>query len=48
MFRKDLLNLDLWIGLLINPDYNHDRIILEKTAYLHTNKFFNIFGEEMD
>ena len=21
MFRKDLFNLDLWISLLINPDY---------------------------
>ena len=44
MFRKDLFNLDLWIGLLINSDYNHDRIILEKTAYLHMNNFLNIFN----
>ena len=43
MFRKDLFNFNLWIDLLISPDYNHDRVILEKTAYLHTNKFFNIF-----
>jgi hypothetical protein len=45
MFRKDLFNFNLWIDLLICPDYNHDRIILEKTAFLHSNKFFNIFDQ---
>ncbi len=43
IFRKDLFDFNLWISLLINPDYNRDKIILEKTAYLYHNNYINIF-----